>query len=204
VSGSVAVVGAGGHGRELVALAQAAGWEVVGVVDDVRPDPGLMDRLGVRWLGGLDALDTLGVPHVLGLGYPDVRARVDAELVARGLVAVTLVHPSATVGPDVVLGQGSVVQAGAQVTTNVRTGRHAHVGVGAVVSHDGVLGNHVTLAPRVALSGDVTLGDRVFCGVGSVVVPGCRIGDDAVIAAGAVVVGDVPPGVTAKGVPARW
>ncbi len=54
------------------------------------------------------------------------------------------------------------------------------------------------------MSGDVTVGNRVFIGVGAVVVPGCVIGDDAVIAAGAVVVGDVPAGVTAKGVPARW
>jgi acetyltransferase-like isoleucine patch superfamily enzyme len=72
------------------------------------------------------------------------------------------------------------------------------------VSHDCRLGDFVTLAPRVALSGDVTLADRVFCGVGSVIVPGCSVGEGATIAAGAVVVGDVPAGVTAKGVPARW
>lgn len=204
MTGRLVVVGAGGHGRELVALALASDWAVAGVVSADPPVPGLLDRLGVPWLGGLDALDDLGLPFVLGLGYPDVRARVDAELTADGHAPVTLVHPSAVVGPDVGFDHGVVIQAGAQITTNVLLGRHTHIGVSAVVSHDCRLGSYVTLAPRVALSGDVTLGDRVFCGVGSVIVPGCTVGDGATVAAGAVVVGDVPPGVTAKGVPARW
>ena len=200
----VVVVGAGGHGRELVDVARAAGFEVVGVVSADAPEPDLLERLGVTWLGGDDKLDGLGVPHVLGLGYPEVRARVDAALTARGLQAATLVHPQSSIGSDVHLGDGVVVTAGVRITTNVVLGRHTHLGVGSVVSHDCRLGDHVTLAPGVLMSGDVTVGHRVFVGVGAVVVPGCVIGDDAVIAAGAVVVGDVPAGVTAKGVPARW
>lgn len=198
------VVGAGGHGRELIALARAAGWEVAGVVSADPPAPGVLERLGVAWLGEPEVLEGLELPVALGIGYPEVRRRVAGELDSRGLAAVTLVHPAAVVGPDVELGDGAVVQSGAQLTTNLRVGRHTHVGVGAVVSHDGRLGDYVTLAPRVALSGDVTLGDGVFCGVGSVIVPGCTVGPGSTIAAGAVVVGDVPAGVTAKGVPARW
>jgi sugar O-acyltransferase (sialic acid O-acetyltransferase NeuD family) len=204
MSGPVVVVGAGGHGRELVDVARAAGFEVVGVVATDPPDPGVLERLGTVWLGGDDRLDDLGASHILGLGYPDVRAAVDADLVARGLGAATLIHPAAVIGTDVHLGDGVVVTANAVITTNVVLGRHTHIGVGSVVSHDCRLGDHVTLAPGVSMSGDVTVGNRVFIGVGAVVVPGCVIGDDAVIAAGAVVVGDVPAGVTARGVPARW
>lgn len=198
------VVGAGGHGREVVALARTAGWEVAGVVSADPPDVGVLARLGVDWLGEPDALERLGLPVALGIGYPEVRRRVAAEVLAAGVDVVTLVHPTAVLGPDVQLDEGALVQAGAHLTTNVRLGLHTHVGVGAVVSHDCRLGDFVTLAPRVALSGDVNLADGVFCGVGSVIVPGCSIGVGTTIAAGAVVVGDVPAGVTAKGVPARW
>ena len=41
-------------------------------------------------------------------------------------------------------------------------------------------------------------------GTGAVVTPGRTIGDWAEVGAGAVVVTDVPAGVTAVGVPARW
>lgn len=203
-SGPVVIVGAGGHGRELVDVARAAGFDVVGVVAADQPNLVLLEQMGTVWLGGDDRLDELGAPHVLGLGYPNVRARVDSGLMARGLRAATLIHPVSTIGSNVHLGEGAVVTANVTITTNVVLGRHTHIGVGSVVSHDCRLGDHVTLAPGVSMSGDVQVGDRVFVGVGAVVVPGCVIGDDAVIAAGAVVVGDVPAGVTAKGVPARW
>ncbi len=203
-NGPVVVVGAGGHGREFVDVARAAGFEVIGVVAADPPDTAVLERLGTVWLGGDDQLDNLDVPYVLGLGYPGVRARVDAALVARGLRAATLIHPTANIGSDVHLGDGAVVTATATITTNVVLGRHTHIGVGSVVSHDCRLGDYVTLAPGVSMSGDVHVGNQVFIGVGAVVVPGCVIGDGAVIAAGAVVVGDVPAGVTAKGVPARW
>lgn len=198
------VVGAGGHGREVLALARAAGWEVAGVVSADPPDANALGRLGVDWLGEPDVLERLGLPVALGVGYPEVRRRLAAEVLAADLDVVTLLHPTAVRGPDVELDEGVLVQAGAQLTTNVRLGMHTHVGVGSIVSHDCRIGDFVTLAPRVALSGDVTLADGVFCGVGSVIVPGCSIGAGATIAAGAVVVGDVPAGVTAKGVPARW
>lgn len=203
-AGRLVVVGAGGHGREMIGLARAAGWTIAGVVSADPPEPGVLERLGVPWLGGLDALDPPEDPVAIGVGYPGVRQRVVADLASRGGRFVTLVHPAAVVGGDVEMQEGVVVQAGVQITTNVRLGRHAHLGVGAIVSHDCRIGAFVTLAPRVALSGDVTLADGVFCGVGSVVVPGCSVGEGAVIAAGAVVVDDVPAGVTAKGVPARW
>ena len=44
----------------------------------------------------------------------------------------------------------------------------------------------------------------MFLGTGAIVLPGRRIGTGATIGAGAVVAGDVPDGVTAVGVPARW
>jgi acetyltransferase-like isoleucine patch superfamily enzyme len=47
------------------------------------------------------------------------------------------------------------------------------------------------------------LEEEVMLGVGAAVVPGRRIGARTVVGAGAVVVHDLPPDVTAVGVPAR-
>jgi acetyltransferase EpsM len=56
----------------------------------------------------------------------------------------------------------------------------------------------------VLVNGSVTLGEGAFLGTASVVTPGRTVGAWAVVGAGAIVVGDVPAGVTAVGVPARW
>jgi acetyltransferase-like isoleucine patch superfamily enzyme len=62
----------------------------------------------------------------------------------------------------------------------------------------------VTVSPGALVNGNVRLDEGVFVGTGAVVTPGRHVGEGARIGAGAVVVDDVPPGVTARGVPARW
>jgi sugar O-acyltransferase (sialic acid O-acetyltransferase NeuD family) len=207
------VVGAGGHGRETLDVAERAGFEVIGVVSADQPEDTLLARRGSRWLGGIDALITLGgrggadfgsVSYVLGIGDPAIRQRLDGELASASIPAATLVHPWANLGADVYLDDGVILAAGSHVTTNVVLGRHTHLNIGAIVSHDCRIGNWVSLSPGVAVNGNVTIGDGVFLGTGSVVTPGCTIGEGAVIGAGAVVTGDVPAGVTAVGTPARW
>ena len=47
------------------------------------------------------------------------------------------------------------------------------------------------------------VGERATVFTGASVIPGVRIGRDAVVGAGAAVIGDVPPGSTAVGVPAK-
>jgi maltose O-acetyltransferase len=49
----------------------------------------------------------------------------------------------------------------------------------------------------------VRIGRQVWVGGGAIILPGIAIGDDAVIGAGSVVTGDVAPGTTVVGNPAR-
>ncbi|MCX7620331.1 MAG: NeuD/PglB/VioB family sugar acetyltransferase [Acidimicrobiales bacterium] len=211
------IVGAGGHGRETLDAVEAlcrSGHtaplhEFLGFVAD-DADHELLARRGAQLLGPIDWLASAaaeGVSYTIAIGPSDVRARVAAaieELPPRAVVAEPLVHPLASIGSDVELGEGVILAAGARITTNVRIGRHSHLNVGAVVSHDCRLGAFVTCSPGAFVNGTCVLEDGVFLGTGAIVTPGRHIGAGAVIAAGAVVVDDVPAGVTAKGVPARW
>lgn len=203
------VVGAGGHGREAVVIARAARdagrpLDVVGVLDDGRPDPAPLAALGVRLLGGLDWLerDGAGCTFVAALGYPGPRRAVAAKAGARARAAV-LVHPSSTVGPDVELGPGCVLWPQVAATTRVRLGRHSHLNVGSSVSHDCELGSFVTVGPGARVCGSVVLEDDVWIGAGATVIQGLRVGRGATVGAGAVVVRDVAAGSTVAGVPAR-
>lgn len=201
---SIAIIGAGGHGRELadivLAIAKTAGGiSLLGIVDDGDPDLGLLARSGVRFLGSTSRLDSRDIDVFIGVGNPATRARIDTSL---GAMAVPLVHPSASMGSNTDVGPGSVLAQGVIVTTNVTIGRHSHVNIGSTISHDCAIGDHVTICPGVHLTGDVRIGDRVFIGAGATVLPGLTIGDDAVVGAGAVVTSDVRRAETVAGVPA--
>jgi sugar O-acyltransferase (sialic acid O-acetyltransferase NeuD family) len=216
---SLVIVGAGGHGRETLDVIEAINaahgharpFHVLGFVAD-HADRELLARRGALHLGGVDdlvdgRLDQVPSTafYVVAIGDPTSRRALVARLESTAMrPALALVHPAATLGADVRLGVGSVVAAGARITTNVEIGRFVQVNVNAVVSHDCRVGDHVTLSPGVLVNGSVTLGEGAFLGTASVVTPGRTVGAWAVVGAGAIVVGDVPAGVTAVGVPARW
>ncbi len=106
----VVVVGAGGFGRETLDVVEAAGRAgttdlvVTGVVDD-HPSEVTLERLAVRgvpylgtvdeWLAGATPED--GTLHLLGVGNPVVRRKLDERLTAAGRRAATAVHPAAAV-----------------------------------------------------------------------------------------------------------
>ena len=201
------IVGAGGHGREALAVARAVDrrdhrWNRVVFVDDGAVDTARLERVEAECVGDVDALVDSGDEHVIAVGDPGVR-RALAERIGDGAPAVELVDPTAWLGDDVILSPGVLVFPGAVLTTNVRIGRHSHVNCGVVVSHDCRVGAMVSLSPGVRLNGAVTVGDGAFLGTAAVVLPGRRIGQGAVVGAGAVVSDDVEAGATVMGVPAR-
>jgi sugar O-acyltransferase (sialic acid O-acetyltransferase NeuD family) len=200
------IVGAGGHGREVLDIVEAVNavrpaWRFLGFLDDGTPDADRLARRGAVHLGDTAMLRDLDADYVVGIGDGDTRRRV-AEA-AGDRAAAVLVHPLASCGADVELAPGVMVAAGARITTNVRIGRHTHVNCNALVSHDCRLGEFVTLSPGVLVNGTVTLDDGVLLGTGAIVTPGRTVGRGTWVGAGAVVVDDLPAGVVATGVPAR-
>jgi sugar O-acyltransferase (sialic acid O-acetyltransferase NeuD family) len=202
------IVGAGGHGREVLDVLEAvnaadARWNFLGFLDDGAGNGARLRRRNASIIGEVRQLRHLDADFVMGIGDSDARSRVSALAAKAGRRAAVLVHPAATLGSDVQLGPGVVVCAGARLTTNVRLGQHTHVNVNGVVSHDCRLGEFVTLSPGALVNGSVTLEDHVLLGTAAVVTPGRTVGARTWVGAGAVVTSDLSPGVVASGVPAR-
>jgi len=100
----------------------------------------------------------------------------------------TVLHRETEIGDDLVL-----IHAG-----SIKIHTESVLGDRVVLNHEVTLGSHhhqVTGAPRI--------GNDVFIGAGAKILGPVTIGDGAVIAANSLVVTDIPPGVTAMGVPAR-
>lgn len=199
VPSNVAIVGAGGHAKVVLATLRAAGGEAQGVYDD---DPSRWGStlLGVPVQGPIDSLKGASGPAIIAIGDNRRRKALAESL---GLQWITVCHPAATIHSTVTFAQGCVVFAGAVIQPDARFGAHAIVNTGSTVDHDCDIGAFVHVAPGVSLAGGVQLGDGALLGVGAKVIPGISIGAWAIVGAGAVCLGDVPSGARAVGVPAR-
>lgn len=196
----VIVVGAGGHGKVVVATLQAAGQRVVEVWDD---DPQRWRPLlgtPVRGPIAQRAEECEGRPAILGVGDNRTRQHLANRLC---LEWIPVVHPAACVDPSVSLGVGTVVFAGAVIQPDTTLGEHGIVNTGATVDHDGRVGDFVHLGPGAHLAGDVQVEEGALLGVGVAVIPGLVIGAWSRVGAGAVVTGNIASEDTVVGVPAR-
>lgn len=205
---TLVIVGAGGHGRELLDIVDAINaveptYEFLGFLDDTGGDRAILDRRGAHVIGPTTDLQTVDSLYAIGIGTADARRRFHELATLAGKEAATLIHPSATIGADVDIGPGCVLAAGARVTTHATLGRHTHLNINSTVSHDCRLGDFVTLSPGSHLSGWTTLGEGVTLGTGAVTRDRVTIGNDTLVGAGAVVVADLPASIVAVGVPAR-
>jgi len=206
------IVGCGGFGREVHDVVDAindAGpeWELLGYLDD-HPEPSnrvLIQQRGFTVLGGVDWLDRASrhIHYVIGIGSGAVRKVIDARLASVGRSSATLIHPSATCGYGVSVGEGTVLCAGVRLTNNIRLGRHVHINLNSTIGHDALVDDYVTVNPLVAVSGNVHIWPEAMLGTNSAVLQGLSIGRSAVVGGGALVARDVPDDTVVKGVPAR-
>lgn len=208
------IIGAGGFGRETADVVKAINnveseppWNLVGVVDDSlsMENSARLEALRVPHLGSVaDLINMDQRPrYVIGIGSPQVRRMLAGQLDAAGFHAATLVHPNASIGSHCTLGEGTVVLAGARLTTNICVGRHVHLNPNATVGHDTVLEDFVSMNPASSVSGDCVVQCGSLIGVAAVVLNGITVGAGALVGASACVVRDVSPAAVVKGVPAK-
>ena len=194
------IIGCGGQGEVVLDIVRAAGqYTVRGFLDS---DPAMQGRI-------VDGLKVLGSPDqargafLVAVGDNKARKELTAQLTARGLAAVTAVHPTAHQAATVSIGPGTVVCAGAILCTHATIGAGVIINTGAIVEHHNEVGDFVHIAPRVVLTGRVTVMEGAMVGAGATILPRITVGSWATVGAGAVVTHDVPPGTTVVGFPAR-
>jgi acetyltransferase EpsM len=211
----IVIVGAGRHGSELYSyLADLSSKDgpvqFAGFVDDEPPRNALVKTW---FLGRIEDLEPRLVAdanseysYITATGDNSMRRefvkRVE-DLSILNLSAWTLRHPHTVVGREVQIGRGTSLCPGVILTTQIKIGRHCILNVNSSVSHDCVLGDYVNVNPGVTVCGDVHIGEGGYIGAGATIKDKTSIGEWSVIGAGAVVVHDIPPHVTALGVPAR-
>ena len=202
----VAILGAGGFAREVwwaLRGARAHGspmtFNPVMFVDRTAHSD-LLKGLPVRTLEDVPA-DVLLVCGIGGM--TDIKERIVTAARRDGYrFAPAAIAETARVGPDVRIGDGSMLCDGVIATTDIDIGEHVAINLDCTIGHDAVIGDYATLSPGCHVSGCVRIGRNGFLGTGVSILEHVTIGTHAVLGAGAVATKHVPDYALAVGVPA--
>lgn len=201
----IAIIGAGGLGREVLALLRSLPeqFEVMGFFDDVVPKGQRM--MDVPVLGHVKNINTESVAAVIAIGDPLVKEKIAASITNPGITFPVIIHPAAIIGDtqSVKIGAGSILTAGTNLTVDIIIGKHVLINLNTTIGHNVRIGDFTSVMPGVNLAGEVQLGTGVLIGSGANVINKVTIGDKAKIGSGAVVIRDIPARATAVGVPAN-
>lgn len=199
------IFGAGGLGREVLSLVTAIEtWEPKGFLDD-GVERGTMIK-GLEVIGGVNIVPDLpsDAAIVLAIGDPETKVKL-ASAIRTQIQFPVLIHPAAIVQDpmSVMINEGTIICAGAVLTTNIYVGAHVLINLNVTVGHDSSIGAFSSIMPGVNVAGEVSLGDAVLLGAGCNIRNKVNIGHRVRVGMGAVVLSDVGENETVVGVPAR-
>lgn len=192
----VFILGSGGFARELGVYFQATFPVTILFVDDNLSGD---DIISTEKYHELIKLNNPRFASIMGSGKPQIKEKMLSQL--RGKIT-NFAHQNSTILSD--LGEGSVVAPSAVVAPYCDIGKHVLINYCASIGHNTIIEDLAVVSPNASIGGFCKIGRGAYIGAGANIREHIKIGVGATIGMGAVVTKDVPDGVTAMGVPARW
>lgn len=190
----IAIIGAGGFGREVVCLINAINekneeWDFIGFFDDVK-NIGYENEYG-KVLGRIKDLNSY--PESLAVAVAIAKPSA-IEVIVKSITSPNIYFPN-LIAPNVIffdknnisLGQGNIISFGCSISCNVHIGNFNILNCYILIGHDTKIGDYNTIMPSTNISGNVTMGERNFLGVSSVILEKLTIGNDTTIGANSLI-----------------
>ena len=202
------IIGAGGMGRCVYELAKngvgyGTDFDVKGFVDD-----------NLQALEGFD-----NYPPMLGtisdyqieesdvfacsIGDVPTKVKVCESMKTRGAEFITLIHRSATIGQNVIIGNGTMIDDNVHIDPDVNIGEQCLLQTQAIIGHDSQIGDYVRIDTHCSLVGGTIVKDRATIFTHAMISHNVIVGEDATIGACSFVMKKVKPGTSVFGVPAK-
>ncbi|PAE38163.1 acetyltransferase [Bacillus sp. 7884-1] len=197
------IIGASGHGKVVADIALKMNkWESIAFLDD---NENVKSSMGIEVIGrSSDAcMHVEDYDIFVGIGNNSTREKIQKELELIGASIPILIHPSAIIGEQVVLGAGTVVMARTVINCCSIIGNGCIINTGVTIDHDNFIDDYVHISPGANLAGTVKIGKGTWIGIGSIIINNITIYSGIKVGAGAVVVKDITDTGIYVGVPAR-
>ncbi len=138
----------------------------------------------------------------LGIGVPQIIKNVVKEFSEYNFP--NIIHPDCYGDfNNISLGQGNIITAGCNFTTDIRIGSFNIFNLNSTLGHDSVIEDNNVVNPGVNISGGVSIGSTNLIGAGATILQYLKIGSNSVLGAGAVLTKDLESNKLAIGIPAK-
>jgi sugar O-acyltransferase (sialic acid O-acetyltransferase NeuD family) len=180
-------------------------WELAGFIDDSKKIGSVID--GIKVLGNISFISQIEgeVNLVIAVGNPAQKQALLTTISKSNVNFPILIHPTAIIqAPQLVkLGEGTVICAGAILTTSIRIGKHVLINLNVTIGHDTVVNDFSSIMPGANIAGEVSIGSSVLVGSGANIRNKISVGNSATVGMGSVVIRNVEDSKIVAGNPAK-
>lgn len=198
----IAIVGAGGFGREVFHLLDNKLQECIGFIDYEKKSNLPANVIGHE-VNIIKLMGEYGFSScVLAIGDIETRKKIFNQMNKFSIKYPKIIDSSVRCfSKDI--GNGVIIYPGVIIMNDCKIGKYTLLNSGVTLGHNVIIGDFCNINPGAHLAGRITIGDNVFIGIGANVIENIRIGNNVVIGAGSVVLNNVPDNTTVYGVPAK-
>tara|TARA_B110000003_G_scaffold147308_1_gene148320 strand:- start:1559 stop:2644 length:1086 start_codon:yes stop_codon:yes gene_type:complete len=189
--------GKGGAKMVIDAIDSNDQYKVFGILDDnLSTDNKVFDVHVIGKFSLIDELINNGFTNfVIAFGVIENRKKrfeLFNEIKAKGGKFVNIIHKRSIVENSVIMGEGNVVLAGANIGSAVEMGDLNYINNSCIVSHDCKIKDNVHVSPGAVLASSIEVESNCLIGMNSTLFYGLTIGENSVINNGVIINNDIP------------
>ena len=202
------IIGAGGMGRCVYELAKNGlgfqqEYDIKGFLDDnLTALEGFKNYPPVLATIKDYKIET-GDVFACSIGDVPTKVEIVNSLKSKGAEFITLIHKTATIGQNVVIGNGTLIDDGVHIDPDVTIGEQCLLQTQAIIGHDSQIGDYVRIDTHCSLVGGTIVKDRATIFTHAMISHNVTINEDATVGACSFVIKSVKPGISVFGVPAK-
>ena len=196
--------GGTGQAKVVRTIIEHHGSKVVAVFDDTPNLPSPFSDVPLyfswigfqKWLTSQNNTDDVGFCITIGNPHGRIRLKLHDQMSKAGLTPTTIIHPTAWIADNAIIGEGSQIMAGAVIQPNANIGDQCIINGNVYIDHDTVIGDGSELVAGSQLMGLSKIGQNTLIGASSVILSRITIGNDVCIGAGIIASNNVADNTT--------
>jgi sugar O-acyltransferase (sialic acid O-acetyltransferase NeuD family) len=201
------IIGAGGMGRTMYDMARESNgygieYDIRGFIDDNTATLDSFENYPplIAPIQGYQPKDN--EIFICSIGGP-ARKKCMEEIISKGGNFLTMIHSTARIGTNVLIGEGSIIGAFTTIGADAKIGKYNLIQSYSVIGHDSIIGDWNRIDTHVTLVGGTIVHNEANIHTSAMISHNVTIEDNSRVAACSFVIRKVKAGTTVMGNPAK-